>query len=107
MRKHLIVMVAAMCLASSSIPLARAQGLNWGAQRKSLKSQQKLERKNLKNQQKNVKKAWKSQKITSAEHTQASHQMQRERRTLKQSQKGALQDMKDRQRTVQTMNRTL
>jgi len=106
MRKYLIVMVATMCLVISSATTVRAQDVGWGAQRKQLKTQQKLERNALKVQQRNRKQSWNRRSVSSAERAQANHQMQRERRNLKQRQKDAMQDMKDRQKALNEMNRS-
>jgi biopolymer transport protein ExbB/TolQ len=105
MRKYLIVMVATMCLGISSATAVRAQNVGWSAERKQLKAQQKLEFNALKVQQRNRKQSWNRQRVTSAERAQANHQMKRERRNLKQRQKDALQDLKDRQKAVSDMNR--
>jgi len=106
MRKYLIVMVATMCLVISSATTVRAQDVGWGAQRKQLKTQQKLERNALKVQQRNRKQSWNRRSVSSAERAQANHEMQRERRNLKQRQKDAMQDMKDRQKALNEMNRS-
>ena len=105
MRNYLIVMVATMCLGISLASMVRAQNVDWQAQRKQLKSQQKLERNALKVQQQNRKRSWNAGRTTRAERAKANHQMQRERRDLKQKQKDAMQDMKDRRRSLKDMQR--
>ncbi len=64
MRKYLIVMVATMCLGISLATTVRAQDVDWRAQQKLLKSQQKLERHALKVQQQNRKRSWKSRRVS-------------------------------------------
>ena len=105
MRNYLIVMVATICLGFSLATEARAQNVDWNAQGKMLKSQQKLERSALKVQQQNRKLSWKSQRTNPSQVAQANHEMQRERRDLKQRQKDARQDLKDRQRSTRDMQR--
>jgi len=103
MRKYLIVMLASMCLGISLAIPARAQTVDWKAQIRQMKSQQKLERNALKMQQRNMKNSWKTQHTNSAQRAQANHQMERERRDLKQRQKDAKQDLKDRQKSLNAM----
>ena len=103
MRKYLIVVVATMCLGISLAAPARAQHVDWTTQRKMLKSQQKLEWHALKVQQQNRRLSWKGQRVSSTQRTQAIHQMQRERRDLKMRQKDALQDAKDRSRSLRAV----
>jgi hypothetical protein len=103
MRKYLIVMVVVVCLGISLAPMARAQSLDWQGARKQLKSQQKLERHSLQVQQRNMKASWKGRPVTSAERTQAKHEMQRASRDLKQRQKDAMQVLKDRQKSLNSM----
>jgi hypothetical protein len=105
MRNFLIVMVATMCLGISLAESVRAQGGDWRGQRTQLKAQQKIERKAQKRQQQNVKQSWKNQRISNATRDQAKHQMQRERRDLKQRQKDARQDLKDRQKALRETQR--
>jgi hypothetical protein len=105
MRKYLIVMIASMCLGISLAPSARAQGVDWKAQRRQIKSQQKIEWNSLKTQQHNIKQSWKTQHTSSAQRALASHQMQRERRDLKQRQKDVMQDLRDRQKSLSSMQR--
>lgn len=106
MRKYLIVMVAALCLGFVSAIPARAQYVDWHAQKKQLKSQQKLEYNALKVQQRNRRQSWNRARVSSAERARANHQMKRERRDLRQRQKDAMQDMKDRQRSLNAVNRS-
>jgi len=105
MRNYLIVMVATICLGIGLAAEARAQNVDWHAQQKMLKSQQKLEWHALKVQQQNRKLSWKGQKTSAPQRAQANHEMQRERRDLKQRQKDARQDLKDRRRNVGDMQR--
>jgi membrane protein involved in colicin uptake len=96
MRNYLIVMVATMCLGISLASAVRAQDVDWRSLQQQLKSQQKHERDALKARQQNLKQSWKNAEISSAARAQAMHQMERERRDLKQKQKDAMQDLKDR-----------
>ncbi|HTS69987.1 MAG TPA: hypothetical protein VMO17_13480 [Terriglobia bacterium] len=104
MHKNLVVMVAAMCLGACLAGAARAQDVDWGAQRRQLKQQQKLELDSLKAQQHNMKQSWSSGHISSAERSRAEHQMQRELRDLKQRQKDAMQDLKDHEKAMKEMH---
>ena len=106
MRKYLIVMVATMCLGISLAAAVRAQNVDWRAQRKQLKSQQKLERNALKVQQQNMQAVLEEPSgFPALSALRQTHQMQRERRDLKQKQKDAMQDLKDRQRALKEMQR--
>jgi len=98
MRNYLIVMVATVFVGISLATAVRAQNIDWRAQVKQLKSQQKLERDALKVRQRNVKQSWKTARVSSATRAQGTHRMQRERRDLIQKQKDELQNLKDRQR---------
>lgn len=68
-----------------------------------LKAQQKLERHALQVQQHNRKLSWKGQPVSRSQRDQANHQMQRERRDLKMRQKDAMQDAKDRNRSLRAV----
>jgi hypothetical protein len=106
MRKYLIMMLASILLGFGSAGAARAQNVDWGAQKKQMQTQQKLEWRNMTLQQKNMKRSWKGQRVTSAQRTAANREMQRQRRDLKTRQKDALQDFKDRQRNGVAIQRT-
>ena len=103
MRNYLIVMVATICLGICLATQVRAQNVDWHAQQKMLKSQQKLAWHALQVQQQNRKLSWKGQKTSGLDRDRANHEMQRERRDLKQKQKDARQDLKDRQRSTRDM----
>ena len=103
MRKNIIAIIATVCLVVGLAATVHAQNINWAAQRKQMKSQQRLERNELKVQQHNRRQSWGARRTTSAERAQANHQMRRERRDLKQRQKDAMQDMKDRKRSLASM----
>ena len=105
MRNYLIVMVATICLGICLATWARVQNVDWHAQQKMLRSQQKLDWHALKVQQQNRKLSWKGQKTSPSQRAQAIHEMQRERRDLKQRQKDARQDLRDRQRSTRDMQR--
>lgn len=103
MNRYLIVVIATICLGVSLAAPARAQHVDGRTQQKMLKSQQKLEWHALKVQQQNRRLSWKGQRVSSTQRTQANHQMQRERRDLKMRQKDALQDAKDRGRSLRAV----
>ena len=105
MRKYLIVLIATVCLWVGLAATVHPQNINWAAQRKQMKSQQKLERNELKVQQHNRRKSWGARRTTSAERAQANHQMRRERRDLKLRQTDAMQDMNDRKSSMASMQR--
>ena len=100
MRNYLAVMVATMCLGACLVTAASAQNVDWHTQRKMLKAQQSLAWHALKVQQHNRKLSWKGQQTSAAQRAQANHEMQRERRDLKQKQRDERQDLKDRQRSA-------
>ncbi len=106
MRKYLIVIFASILLGFGLAGAARADNVDWGAQKKQLQSQQKLEWHNLMLQQKNMKHSWKGQQVSSAQRATANREMQRQRRDLKIRQKDARQDLKDRQRNAVTIQRS-
>ena len=105
MRRYLIVMLATICLGMGLATEVRAQNVDWHAQVKMLKSQQKLERHALQVQQQNRRLSWKGQKVSGLDRGRANHEMQREVRDMKQRQKDARQDMKDRRKSVGAMQR--
>jgi len=105
MRNYLMVMVATIGLGMSLASAFPARDADWQAQQKQLKVQQKLERKALKDQQRNVKQSWKNSRVDSATRAYTKHQMQRASRDLKLKQKDARQDMKDRHKQLQAMER--
>lgn len=101
MRKFVLMAVVVVVLSGG---VSKAQnGVNWAAQKKTLETQQKLERHDLKMQQHSRMESWKNQKVTSAQRTQAKHEMAREWRDMKLKQKDARQDLADRQRSLQAM----
>jgi hypothetical protein len=106
MHKYLVVIFASILLGFSLAGAAKAQNVDWGAQKKMLKAQQKLEWHNLMLQQRNMKRSWKGQSVSSAQRAQAKHEMQRQRRDLKIRQKDARQDLQDRQRNAVSMQRS-
>jgi len=105
MRKYLVVMVAAMCLAVCLTRIARADNADLRAQRQQMKVQQKRERNALKLQQRNVKESWKNGHVSNAQRNEMKHQMQRSSRDLKVRQKDSMQDLNDRQRSLRDMQR--
>jgi uncharacterized protein HemX len=106
MHKYLTLIVAAMCLGIGLAGAVPTRDSDWQAQKKQLKVQQKRERNALKIQHKNVKQSWKGTKTSSATKAYSKHQMQRANRDLKTRQKDARQDMKDRHKALQEMQRT-
>ena len=105
MRRFLVVMVAAMGVGICLAGAARADNAGLRAQRQQLKEQQKRERNALKLQQQNMKQSWRNGYVSSAQRAAMKHQMQRARRELKMRQKDAMQDLKDRQRSMREMQR--
>ena len=105
MRKHLVVMVAAMTVFLGLTGVARADSSELRAQRQQLKLQQKRELNYLKLQQRQIKSSWKNALVSSAQRSQMRHQMDRATRDLKARQKDAMQDLKDRQRSWKEMQR--
>lgn len=105
MPKILVLIVAAGCLGLGVANAKQAQRVDWGAQSKQLKVQQKRERHDLKVQQRNIKKSWKNSHLTGATRTYAKHQMQRANRDLKTKQRDQRQDIKDRQKTLRERQR--
>jgi len=105
MRRYLFILAASMLLGIGLATPLRAQNVDYGAQRKMLKSQQKLEWHALMVQQQARKQSWKGRQVSGAERALANHQMERERRDMKMRQKDQMQDLKDRQRNLQEMQR--
>lgn len=105
MRKYFILMFATLCFGIGLTTALQAQNVDSRTQRKMLKSQQKLEWHALRVEQQNRRLSWKAQKVSSAQRVQANHQMQRERRNLKQRQRDAMQDMRDRNRSQRAIQR--
>ena len=104
MGKFLKFFVALMFLAIALATPAQAQN-DWGAQQRALKAQQRIEWNALLDQQRNRRASWKARQTTSAERSLANHQMQRERRDMKQRHKDTMQDMKDRQKSLAQIQR--
>jgi hypothetical protein len=105
MRNLLIVMVATLCLGFSLASTVRAQSSSLIEQRQQLKVLQKRERKALELLQRNQKHSLKGQVISKAARLQAKHQMQRDRRAMRDRQKDEMQDLKDRQRALKESQR--
>ena len=80
-----------------------AQGLDPAAKRQ-VKARQKEEWKSLKLKEHYTKQMLRNQSLPRAERIQAKHEMQRERRELRQRQKDELQDWKDRQRSLKAVS---
>jgi hypothetical protein len=98
MRKLVIVVIVTFVL---SFPVARMAARQYRydvkPERKMLKARQKQEWKTLKLQQKYQKHSWKGQHLSKATRVQMKHQMQREKRALRETQRNDRQDLKDRQ----------
>jgi hypothetical protein len=105
MRKFILATVAAVGMSVCLAGAARADNSDLRAQRNQLKLQQKRERNALKLQQHNIKQSWKNGHVSAPLRTQSKHQMERTSRNMKLQQKDAMQDLKDRQRSLKQMQR--
>ena len=103
MRNFPVVMIAALFLGLSLAGGAQAQSLR--QQKKQLKAHQKQEFKVLRQQQKNRMRSLKQVPVSKAVLLQTKHQMQRDRRAMRDKQKDDMQDLKDRQRTLKESQR--
>ena len=94
MRKLLIGVMVTFVL---SFPVARTRAGQYQSavqpERKMLKVRQKQEWKALKLQQKYQKHSWKGQHLSKATRTQMKHQMQREKRALRENQRNDRQNL--------------
>ena len=97
MRK-IFLLVAVSVLVSPGLMLKASPGRNMEVQ--ALKAQQKRESQAYKMNEKNVKRSLKGQHISKAAREQQMHQLQRERRAMKERHRDQLQELKDRQRLV-------
>ena len=101
MRKLLIGVIVTLVL---SFPVARTRAGHYQydvkPERKMLKVRQKQEWKALKLQQKYQKHSWKGARMSKAARVQMKHQMQREKRALRENQRNDRQNLKDRQRLM-------
>ena len=105
MRKHLVVLIAAMTMVICWTGVARAQSPDVRQEMQQFKLQQKRERNALKFQQKNMKDSWNNGYVSKAQRDRMKHQMAREQRDLKSRQKDAMQDLKDRLKSWKEMQR--
>jgi len=101
MRKLLIGVIVTFVL---TFPVARTRAGQYQSafkpERKMLKVRQKQDWKALKRSQKYQKHSWKGQHLSTATRAQLKHQMQRERRALRENQRNDRQNLKDRQRLM-------
>ncbi len=100
MRKLVISVIVTFVL---SFPVARASPRRYQVvdkPEKILKLRQKQEWKALKRQQKYEKRSWKGGHFSRGARVQMKHQMQRERRALRERQRDERQDLKDRKRLM-------
>jgi len=79
--------------AGQSRPAVQSEG-------KMLRVRQKQESKALKLQQKYQKRSWKGAHLSKATRAQMKHQMQRDKRAVREKQRDERQDLKDRQRQI-------
>ena len=107
MRNLLIWMVAVLALSISGSRLGPAQGYDVKPEKEQLKTRQKEAWKALKLKEKYQKQSWKGQSLPNSVREQMKHEMQRERRELREKQKDDLQDLKDRQRLVKESQKQL
>jgi hypothetical protein len=98
MRNLLIFVIAAVVLGTFPARVVSAQEYNLKAERQQLRTRQKEQWKALKFQQKSRKQGFQGQPIPKSMRLQMKHQMERDRRELREKHRDELQDMKDRQR---------
>jgi polyhydroxyalkanoate synthesis regulator protein len=98
MRKILLALIAALILSCASGFRASAQ--DFGSQKQAVKVRHKLERNALKAKQRMVKQSLRGQGVTRGQRLQMKHQMERERRELRERQQDELQNLKDQLRIV-------
>jgi Spy/CpxP family protein refolding chaperone len=98
MRKILLALMAALILSCASGFRASAQDV--GSQKQQVKVRHKLERNALQAKQRMVKQSLRGQGVTRGQRLQMKHQMERERRELRQRQQDELQNLKDQLRIV-------
>lgn len=98
MRKFLMAWMVMFALACFSVTWATAQDLK--AEKQAIKLRQKVEWKSLKDRQKMWKTSLKGQPLPKAERIRIKHQMERERRELRERHRDEVQDMKDHQRVL-------
>jgi len=106
MRKLLIGVIVTFVL---SFPVARTAAGRYrppvNLERKTLKAQQKPEWKGLMRQQKYQRRSWRGQHLSRGVRAQRKHQMQHERRAVRERQRNDRQDLKDRQRLMKETTR--
>ena len=100
MRNLLILMVAAVLLGIASAPRCAGQDYSPKLERQQLKARQKQELKTLKLKENYAKASWKSADVSKPARTQMKHQMEQERRALRERQRNERQDLKDRQQML-------
>lgn len=98
MRKILLALMAALILSCASGFRASAQDV--GSQKQVLKVRHKLERNALQAKHRMVKQSLRGQGVSRGQRLQMKHQMERERRELRQRQQDELQNLKDQLRIV-------
>ena len=100
MRKFLIGVIVAFVL---SFPVALATARQYQPTvkpEKALKARQKRDWKMLKRQQKTQQRSWKGAHLSRGARAQMKHQMQRDKRAVREKQRDERQDLKDRQRQI-------
>jgi Tfp pilus assembly protein PilP len=105
MRKLLFAVMAALILMLTVAPRASAQ--DFKVEMQGVRARQKAERKALTMKHKFAKQSFKAQDVPKAQRLQMKHQMERERRELRQRQKDELQELKDRQRVLRESQKQL
>jgi hypothetical protein len=100
MRNLLILMVAGLAFVFSAECLQAGQEYNPKTFIKQAKARHKQQRKELKLKLKTLKRYWKTHSVPKAMRLEMKHQVERERRELREKQRDELQDLKDRQRVL-------
>ncbi len=98
MRKLLIGVIVTFVLSFPVVRAAAGQSVyDPKAERKALKARQKQEWKMLEQQQKFQKRSWKSMRLSKVSRAQMKHQLQRDKRAMRESQRNDRQNLKDRE----------
>jgi hypothetical protein len=101
MRKLLVGLMVTLVLSFPAARMGAGQNrYDFKLERKTLKARQKQEWKAVKLQQKYQKRSWKGMRMSRATRAQMKHQMQREKRALRETQRNDRQELKDRQRLM-------
>jgi len=106
MRKLLIAAMVTLVLSSPVVRMsARQRSSPVMSEKRMLKVRQKQEWNTLKRQQKYQKRSMRGQRLSRATRAQMKHQMQRDRRALREKHRNERQDLKDRRRLMKERTR--